>query len=439
MKWKVRAAGLLLPLVMLASACGGEQRADGGVKDEGGEPQRKTGNEPVKLLVLGPAYDKFMKEYGGDFVVKKYPHLSFEMVGSGTGQDTIQRIAAEKVKVDLIITSFNVYSTQVKPFGLTADMSDLIRKHKFELGRLEPAYLDMIRNLEGGKLTALPFSDNRMILFYNRDLFHKFGVPYPTDGMTWDSLYEVARRMTREDGGLQYRGFAANPGALVIMNQLSLSFIDPMTQKARLHTDKWKQYIETFLPLYQMPGYFPADGAINSTAFKNMTKDPTTAMIVLFHTDAKTQQERMNWDVVRLPEMKDRPGFGSYPYPTYMSVASTSGHRDEAFLTLAELLSDEVQSQLSARFAQVTPLTSPQVKADFGRDVDIWKGKNISAVTSQQPAPAPEAFGPYDTHGVTALTSAMIELVAGTKDANTALRDAEEQMNKKIAEQGETR
>ncbi|TMV43843.1 carbohydrate ABC transporter substrate-binding protein [Paenibacillus mesophilus] len=423
-------SGVVLAAALAVTACGG--------KTQGTEEAQKAPAEsakPVKLQVLTPGggnNEWFMDRYGKS-IQQKYPHISFEVI-ENTGQ-TVQNLVTEKRKIDLIITSFVGYRGQIKPVELTADMSDLIKKHQFDINRLDPAYMDMIRNLDGGKVTALPLYDLSLLLYYNKDIFDKFGVPYPTDNMTWESLYSVATRLTRNEGGVQYRGFVTAPSNLVSVNQLSLGYLDSKGEKAALQTDPWKQFIETMLPLYTMPGYNATKAMISGNAIKEaFFKEKSSAMFVMFNSDAPKPEDGLNWNAVSLPEMKQAPGVGSQPYPVYIAVASTSEHRDEAFLSIAHLLSDEVQTKLMSDFAQISPLKSTEVKAAFGRNVAQWQGKNIAAIRAKKPAAPPAYVGEYNNFGQTAITNAMLSVIVGEKDMNTALRDADEEVNKKIAE-----
>jgi multiple sugar transport system substrate-binding protein len=129
--------------------------------------------------------------------------------------------------------------------------------------------------------------------------------------------------------------------------------------------------------------------------------------------------------------MKGLPGVGSQPYPVYVALSSNSEHRDDAFLAITQLVSDEVQMERSADMAYLTPLKSAEVKAAFGKNVSDWKGKNIAGVVGQKTA-SPMPYSPHNITGQTEMTNAMLAVIVGEKDANTALRDAEEQTNKKI-------
>lgn len=436
--WGIIKMGLpLLSAMLLAASCGGGGTTGGTTAGTGSGSSGEGADspKPVKLQVLTPSggnYEWFMDRYG-KFIQEKYPHLSFEVMESTN--NTVQNIVTEKRKIDLIITSFVGFRNQIVPVELQGDMTDLVKEHKFDLNRIQSAYLDMIGNLTPGKLAALPLYDLNLLLYYNKDIFDKFGVPYPKNKMTWEELYPIAERLTRNEGGIQYRGFVTAPSHLVTVNQLSLGYVDAKGEKAVLQTDGWKKLIDTMLPFYKAPGYNVTKEMISGNAIKDaFFKERSSAMFVMFNSDAPKPEDGVNWDAVSLPTMKDAPGIGSQPYPVYVSVASVSEHREEAFLSIAQLLSESVQTQLMSDFAQISPLKSEQVKAAFGKNVAQWQGKNISAIQGNKPAAPPAYVGEYNNFGQTAATNAMLSVIAGEKDMNTALRDAEEEVNKNIAE-----
>lgn len=72
-------------------------------------------------------------------------------------------------------------------------MTELIKKHNLDLGRLEPVLVDSMKKMGNGEIWALPTGTATNVIIYNKDIFDKFGVDYPTDGMTWDEFYELAK------------------------------------------------------------------------------------------------------------------------------------------------------------------------------------------------------------------------------------------------------
>lgn len=60
-----------------------------------------------------------------------------------------------------------------------------------------------------GKYFGLPYDASVVILFYNKDLFDKAGVTYPTDTWTWDNMLAAAKKLTNAE--TQSYGFASIP------------------------------------------------------------------------------------------------------------------------------------------------------------------------------------------------------------------------------------
>lgn len=389
--------------------------------------------EPVKLVFYGASR---LSEAGmatfTEYVQRKYPHISFEHINN-EGDNVVANIVATKTQIDIMLGSAAVFNT-VSQFGLLGDdISDLVKKHNFDLDRIEESYLDLFRSMNDGKLSGLPYYDLRQVLYYNKDIFDKFAESYPEDGMTWDETIQLARKLTVSDGGVQYRGFAFSPTGFIPVNQFSAPFLDPATLKATLQTDLWKKVIETYAPLYTMSGYNPTKELLGEPQNDLFIKEQTAAMLVNYNSDAgKINSAGINWDAVTLPEVDGLPGVGSQPYPVYVSLTSIikPEKRDAAFLVMEQLLSEEIQTERSKQ-ALATPLKSEAVRAVFGQEVEVWKGKNINAVTSQTPAQI-VPYTPYNRYPQSEVSSALVAVILGEKDVNTALRDAEEQADKRI-------
>lgn len=207
-KWKGAGLAAAMAIVLLTAGCGGKES---GTKTEGtatpGSNKPAEPAKPVKLLVITPQggnMEWFMTRYGSQ-IQKKYPHYEFEVVES-VGSN-VQNLVIEQRKVDLIISSANNYRASLLDlYG--GDISDLIAKQKYDLSRLEPSYIEAAK-VDGKNQNGLPLYDLRLTLYYNKDIFDKFGVPYLKNHMTWEEVAEVATKLTRNDGGVQYRGYVA--------------------------------------------------------------------------------------------------------------------------------------------------------------------------------------------------------------------------------------
>ena len=64
---------------------------------------------------------------------------------------------------------------------------------------------------EGGTYMT-PTDVGSLVIYYNKDLFDKQGVPYPTKGWSWETFQDAIQKLTHEEGGTRYYGWAQAGG-----------------------------------------------------------------------------------------------------------------------------------------------------------------------------------------------------------------------------------
>ncbi len=84
--------------------------------------------------------------------------------------------------------------------GFIEPLDDLIAASSYDMSH----YVGMDKCYIGadGKYYALPYRSDFWVLFYNKDLFDKAGVEYPTNDMTWEQYADLARKMTSGTEGV---------------------------------------------------------------------------------------------------------------------------------------------------------------------------------------------------------------------------------------------
>ena len=89
------------------------------------------------------------------------------------------------------------------------DLTDYVSKDSsIDLSK----YYEGVKNLytrSDGKIFALPKDHDTIALLYNKAIFDKYGVDYPTDNWTWENMYEAAKKITEGSNGEVY-GMAMN-------------------------------------------------------------------------------------------------------------------------------------------------------------------------------------------------------------------------------------
>ncbi|MDF2725431.1 MAG: hypothetical protein K0Q59_5108, partial [Paenibacillus sp.] len=259
----------------------------------------------------------------------------------------------------------------------------------------------------------------------------------PKDGMTWYDAYQAARAMTRTEGGIAYMGIGfqqLNP--YLQFNPYGQDMWDAKTAKATMDGGKWPDIFKTLSAFFQIQGNPYMAGGPAGDAF---IKERRMAMWInyssQFGNDAVIPAD-FNFDVVKVPTFKDAPGVGSGPQPLFFGIAATSKHKDQAFLAMAEMTSDQAQAD-RAKLGSTPTVKLPDLDKVLHVDNPKMKGKNIKGLTPVQygPATAPSPSG-VDLRSY--IVKAFETVATGKGDVNTALRQANEDANKKLEEKGVT-
>ncbi|WP_079911784.1 ABC transporter substrate-binding protein [Paenibacillus sp. 32352] len=420
---------LSLGLVLIASGCSPSNAP--AAPTGSNESEAKVSNEPITLTFFTAQNSVYANESGfdneiGQYIRKKFPNITIKHIHKAAGQDYGDLIAAGTIP-DIVLESSGNIISKIKEFDLANDMADLIKKHNFDLSRMDEAAIAQVKNANpDGQLWGLPFTLSNIIMFYNKDLFDKFGVPYPKDGMTWDEVYDVAKKMTRSVDGVQYKGLSMHPGVMTSYNQLSLTPLDLKENKAAINTEKWKTLIENYKRFYDIPG----------NEFTNIDDFPKGQMAIGIHVAEKvtswyTANKDLNFDLASPPSFKDLPNTGMLPNTYSLFITKNSKYKDQAFQVISYLLSDEVQSELSKQ-GIVTPLKSKAVHDVYGQSLPQLKGKNTGAVYySKNAQPAPPRASGLVYYSVN--TSKIFDnIYKNNMDVNSAIRAVEEEANAAI-------
>ncbi|WP_284645401.1 ABC transporter substrate-binding protein [Paenibacillus silviterrae] len=428
MKARKALAGSLLALSLgMTTACSGGS-APVGPAPQAVEPSKTK--EPVELII-SPYWLSMSDQEFEDLMFKplkeKFPHITMKL-----DRTDPTKMQANGQFPDIFYTANSRLSLYFD-LNIPYDMSQLAKKHNLDLNKFAKPNIDWVRELgPKGEIYGIPFDLNHMALFYNKDLFDKRGVPYPKEGITWDELYDLAKKLTYVENGVQYRGvLPQNPEFFTRVKSTPL--IDAKTNKSLIDTPENKVILERIQRFFQIPGMivnneYPIKGA-------DFIKDQTVAMYVNWLTDVSSTMQAgnvtMNFDITAAPMLTELPGLTIDPGAKLLGVSNTSQHKEEAFEVIQFLTtSPEVQSRINRR-ARLTALADETIRSQFGADMEVLKGKNVQAALKVKPA----KMIPPNIHTITAaggLNGVLKDLALGTKDINTLLREAQEAADKKI-------
>lgn len=411
-------------VAVMSTACG----KSGNSVEKSNEADAGVPPAPVTLTFFTHGNSIVLAETIESLVKKKFPHVTLKTIKDAKGS-TISDVLGGGQTPDLI--SYSLGSLQdLRTLRLLGDMTPLIQKHHFDLNRLVPGAVDAVKGFsDKGEFLMMPFELNNNAIYYNKNIFDKFAVPYPKDGMTWEELLDIAKKVTRSDGGVQYRGFQYNALNVVYKDQLALGFVDPKTNKAAINTDSWKRWLDVMTSFYKIAGNEQA-GDEKANFLKNQTVAMRTGPNYI--TELPVAMEAgLNVDFVSLPRFEGMSATSSQMNAPFYVIPPSSPNKDTAFQVIAYLLSDEVQT-IMARQGRIPIINKESVKKEYAKDLKGMEGKNLSAFfqdTIAKPVPSTA----YDGQAKSIFTNAaLVPVYQGKKDINTALRDAEEQINKYI-------
>lgn len=439
-RWKpLLTTVLCTSMVATVAACGGNESSEATSPNSSDSLPAASvkPKEPFTMSVYsaGTTQEEFDSRYG-DVLKRQFPHITFRFLTNTPG-NKIEEIVVTGEVPDLIRTDLPTFKNRYLDLGIGEDLMPYINKYKYDLTRFTDSFIQELKNYTGdGKLYGLPVPAYLpSVLYYNKSLFDKFGVAYPKDGMTFDDVYEVAKKMTRTEAGVTYRGFSVNLNSVLRENPYSLPILDPNADKLA-SPEKWQHLFTNLKRFFDIPG-----NGINKTLAEEMNAfagGNVGMSLNQFSTFLKLP-DTFEWDMVAVPTLEGAPKRVIQRGPAYWTIANTSKHKDEVFEVIMAMLSDEVQLNDSKQGLPPT-VKKKEIADALGSEHPVFKTKNLKAVSFYPPTdPLPRRsaslFDLDPIYQITPLTNNFIAYAQGTIDLNTALRLTEEQVLKKLAEE----
>lgn len=142
-----------------------------------------------------PNMARFEREVAAEWA-RQHPNIRIQNEHiPGSGEYVSKMLTAFVAGTEPDIMSLDASSAAVFIENDTLrDLMPFVRQDRLDLSVYYPNVLDMARR--GDKLYALPADFTPMMLYYNKRLFEKAGVPYPRDGWTWAEFRDACRRLT---------------------------------------------------------------------------------------------------------------------------------------------------------------------------------------------------------------------------------------------------
>jgi len=258
-------------------------------------------------------------------------------------------------------------------FGVLEDLAPYIAKEPGLLDVFFPKVVDFARydgTVTGqGPLYGLPMNAGCYILFYNKDMFDRYGIPYPDSTWTFDTLVEVGAKFVEDrDGDGIFDQFG-----LIIPNVWNDVFVDMIMRgfggtlwsenrkNCLIGTPAGLDAVQYIADLSNKNHIMPTFA--ERTATTEQFEMGNLAMVI-HHTYANSifhKRASFNWGIAPLPVgPSGQVGVPVMGHP--IAIYANSKVKDAAFEVIKYLISKEVQEK---RYRE---LRTPPSRPDAGDD-----------------------------------------------------------------------
>ncbi len=354
-----------------------------------------TSNKPLKIAFLNE--HQFIREYGDSFH-KKFPDIPLQVIPTvqteGGVISELETSAILQEKPDLVFGPNLVM--ELGEAGKLFDLSVLAKRENMDLSVISPAVIDALQALGNGKLVALASEFQSAALYYNKSLFDRLQIPYPSNDISWQSLLELSKRIARTENGKSIYGLTHRNSPTVFLSQYihgvgAPSPISEDGRKANYTSVAYSSAVEAgiaafasgafYLPQQNLPAAQSVAESLNRNKFVTgeaaMTIDSPGLMTTLKQA-ADQGIPSFSWDLVSEPIHPSKPKDSqNIVVSSVFGMMADSEKKDAAWTFLKYLISSELAAEL--------PKTKPHflsVRLDAGGERD---GRKLDAFYAHRP------------------------------------------------------
>ncbi|MFD0712430.1 ABC transporter substrate-binding protein [Paenibacillus sp. GCM10027626] len=430
---RLKSAAVLSALAatsIFASACSG-----------GNSDAMKEEKATVKVLYWDEQV--FMMEYGNLFNAR-YPNIEVEVIGQHVLEEYKQRLGPEEAwnsflqneAPDVVALDHTQYK-QLAANNQLMDLEPMLQEKDFKGEDIFPGFIDKLKEQGGGKLYGLTPTFISQAIFYNADLFSKYGIEIPAKGMSWKEILELAKRFPNKENeayGLNYMDFYHM--GLTIGWSEGLTANDADVTKITLQSEGWKKAFETAIAAKDViapseeqgnNGYLSNDPFINGKAAMTVNSPYYMDQI---EQNAEQLNKDINWGLVPGPaDPNDASSGGVFIASDVFAIRANSPNAKAAWELVKYINSDEAAKFLSRTFHANLLARTKHIKERPGKNIEAFyalnpiqdvKGRFFSAV-------------PYEF--IMAFNKLVDEEIQATEEGKKSLDDALQTIETKASQE----
>ncbi|NOV03372.1 ABC transporter substrate-binding protein [Paenibacillus planticolens] len=302
--------------------------------------------------------------------------------------------------------------------NMLSQLDPLITKDKFDTTGIVPAVIDGIKNAGSGKLYALAPTFSSSALIYNKKMFQDAGVDFPKDGMTWDEVFDLSKRLTKGEGDSRINGFSFSTqaqgdlfyGMQMYTAPLQLKMFDDAGEKMTVDTDQWEK-VWTKMAQLQKDNVFPElmdpqkgmnrqfdqenpfayDDFMSSRLAMGIINYGQIQQIASANKNAASYKgyTPLDWDVVTIPSHPEAKGVGGSIYMNGIMGINAKAQNPEDAWKFIKFVNGDDWAKLKSHSSYNLVARSKYLKPKDGMDFHMEAFYNVT------PAPMDNSFKIY--------------------------------------------
>ena len=168
-----------------------------------------SSNASVNLTwtVWGSTGDTATYQARANLYTKSHPNVHIKVINLAKYDQQVETMIAAGKAPDLMNAAQDAVGLGIN--GALMDLNPLIKQSHFNLNRFEPGYIGeyQYRN----QTFALPDRGGYIMMYYNKTMFKKAHVPFPTKNWTWNDFLNAAKKLTiKKNGKVVQWGYAGS-------------------------------------------------------------------------------------------------------------------------------------------------------------------------------------------------------------------------------------
>lgn len=428
---------LFFSFISMMVACGPTNSDNNENAIKNAEPNNSEPQEPVTVTMSTAHIDEEWLGEMKDKVEDKFKHITLELVEMPEidTEEFEDEVFRGNIPDILAVLEQRRDFTIAREYGLEYDFEDIIKKKDFDLSVFDESVITSLRNATPTLgIVALPFQSNYFAINYNKEVFDQFGVPYPSESMTWKEVMNLAKEMTREQNGTQYHGVTMNAYlAPFIFSQFEENLIDPETNEINIVNSETMKDIFSMLEEYaSIPNNLPSGHWGTDFENGNVAMDINWARTY----NVEDGIPGVNLDFAPFPTWESNPNVGPEPNIASWMITNTSEHKEAAFDVLSYLTSAEARIS-DIRKGSISALADPEIKEQYMADINNYEDYQLGLLQELTPSNGAPKISLYENSApLRELMEKFVTEKRGT-DVNEYLREVEQVMQNYITDQEE--